>query len=128
VEPILKEYSEYAYNTLQKYFKIRNEIKLFEIWNYKLDNIEIESPLAIHTDNDNGDNIHTIILYTHKDSTIVDGNLSIYANSNESTFKTVVDTTENTIVCMSGNTYHKPNKMSGNGNRNCIVIQFDADD
>lgn len=135
-ESIFKEFSEYAYNILSKYYKIHNKIRSFEIWSYYLNDKEIESPLAIHTDNDNGCNVHTIILYTHKDSTIVDGNLTIYDKFKSYIFwdnknaapKTVIDTKANTIVCLAGDTYHRPNKMQGTGSRNCIVIQFNAAD
>jgi hypothetical protein len=95
--------------------------------------------LCIHSDNDNGDNIHTFILYTQKDDTIIDGNLSIYdsydenpslfrmCNSDYAAVKDTIPVHTGTVVCLNGNTVHCPNKMSGHGFRNCIVLMFKAD-
>jgi hypothetical protein len=119
--PKITQLIDFAYNTLKKYFKIRNECVHFEMWSYNPNNTKIISPLDIHTDNDNGDNIHTFILYTQKDNTIVDGNLTIYEGKPD-----IVTINTGDIVCLDGNTMHRPNDIGGTGFRNCIVLMFNA--
>ncbi len=113
-----------AYDILSTYYPIKKECRLFEIWKYQLDGDRtIESPLSMHTDNDNGDHIHTFILYTRKDPCINGGNLIIYKDGNGE-ISSIVRPKAGTIVCMDGDTYHCPEMMSGIGTRSCIVIQF----
>jgi hypothetical protein len=119
--PKITQLIEFAYNTLKKYFKIKNECVHFEFWTYNPNNTTIISPLSIHTDNDNGDNIHTFIIYTQKDNTIVDGNLTIYEGEPE-----IITVNTGDIVCLNGNTKHRPNDIGGTGFRNCIVLMFNA--
>ena len=116
-----------AFEILSKYYPVKNECRLFEIWKYQLNGERtIESPLTMHTDNDNGDDIHTFILYTRKDPGIHGGNLIIYKNC-DGEISAIVRPKAGMIVCMDGDTYHRPEMMSGIGTRSCVVIQFAKD-
>jgi hypothetical protein len=136
--PFIGMLRDFAYHTLSKYYRIQNKCIHFEFWSYRVNHSKVESPLYIHSDNDNGDNIHTFILYTQKDDTIIDGNLSIYDSYNENSslleicnsdcfeVKDTIHIRTGTILCLNGDTVHCPNKMSGYGIRNCIVLMFKA--
>ena len=131
-----------AYNILSQYYPITKECKSFEFWKYVLDGERTVD--SIHTDNDNGDDIHTFILYTRKDTGINGGNLLFYkqeygksSKRKNRTFtfyqkergeiESIVRTETGTIVCIDGNAYHRPEMMSGVGVRSCIVLQFTRD-
>jgi hypothetical protein len=117
----INKFTDLSYNILSKYYPISKNCKLFELWKYEIDNNTIKPPLAIHTDNDNGDNIHTIIIYTKKDNTVKGGNLLIYDYEK---LIDIIDTKQGTVICMNGDTRHCPENMSGKGIRSCAVLQF----
>jgi hypothetical protein len=118
----INKFTDLCYNILKEYYPISKKCKLFELWKYEINNNTIKSPLAIHTDNDNGYNIHTIIIYTQKDNTVKGGNLFIYDDYEK--LVDIIDTKKGTVICMNGDTKHYPQDMSGKGIRSCVVLQF----
>jgi hypothetical protein len=64
--------------------------------------------------------VYTILFYIRKDNTVKDGNLDYKLNKNKNIHTHIVTTGD--ILCFSGDLQHKPQKTSGFGCRDLIVL------
>jgi hypothetical protein len=101
----------------------------------------VKTPLAIHRDDRGGVKypVETCIIYTHKDPTIQGGNIEFWdeapstidwlmncmgCSSFSSAMSVEIPVETGLILLMGGDVYHKPQDVSGNGTRNCVVVQL----
>ena len=104
-------------------FNHDREIWYMDLIRYKLDNIKkpVKSGLVWHCENDNYDNLITVLFYLHIDETIIDGNL-MYKDK-ENIKKTLMIKSEMTVI-MDGRVLHKPQSPYGFGKRDLIIVSF----
>ncbi len=95
---------------------------------YNLQGQPMDTPLGWHKDDINGKDVHTLILYLRKDSSLMGGNLLVRNNSDKDSEITEDDwsikVSPSWIVLMGGQVNHKPQDLSGHGIRNSLVFQF----
>jgi len=89
---------------------------------YKLDNSEsVDSGLVWHYENQNYPDLITVLCYLRKDESLEGGNLRY--KDKEGT-KKVIQVSTGTTVIMDGRVEHKPEAVSGTGQRDLIIISF----
>ena len=81
----------------------------------------VDSGLAWHCENDNGNNLITVLMYVRLDDTIIDGNLRYKDNDNR---KQVIQIQSGTTIIMDGDVPHKPQDPYGTGRRDLIIVSF----
>ena len=81
----------------------------------------VDSGLAWHCENDNGNNLITVLLYVRLDDTIIDGNLRYKDKENQ---KQVIQIQSGTTIIMDGDVPHKPQDPYGTGKRDLIIVSF----
>ena len=81
----------------------------------------VNSGLAWHCENDNGNNLITVLVYVRIDDTIIDGNLRYKDKNNE---KKMIQIQSGTTIIMDGNVMHKPQDPYGDGKRDLIIVSF----
>jgi hypothetical protein len=81
----------------------------------------VDSGLAWHCENDNGNNLITVLLYVRLDDTIIDGNLRYKDKDNR---KQVIQIQSGTTIIMDGDVPHKPQDPYGTGKRDLIIVSF----
>ena len=81
----------------------------------------VDSGLAWHCENDNGNNLITVLLYLRLDDTIIDGNLRYKDKDNR---KQVIQIQSGTTIIMDGDVPHKPQDPYGTGKRDLIIVSF----
>lgn len=81
----------------------------------------VDSGLAWHCENDNGNNLITVLLYLRLDDTIIDGNLRYKDKDNQ---KQVIQIQSGTTIIMDGDVPHKPQDPYGTGKRDLIIVSF----
>ena len=122
--------------------KIRDDVSSFlrkqgfnhnaNIWyadlvRYKLDNslptdsLPVDSGLVWHSENMNYPDLITCLCYLRKDESLKGGNLRY--KDKEGT-KKVIQISTGTTVIMDGRVEHKPEAVSGTGQRDLIIISF----
>ncbi len=112
-----------CYAILSQNYSIKKNCKRFEAWKHKVVNNEkLSHPFSIYNDTRIIRNTHIIIVCTKKDDTLNGGNLLIY---NDNKLENVLKLSSGSVLCINGNTFHSPQIMSGNGERNCIVLEFE---
>lgn len=94
-----------------------------DVIRYNLDNQtkRVDSGLAWHCENDNGNNLITVLLYVRLDDTIIDGNLRYKDKDNQ---KQVIQIQSGTTIIMDGEVPHKPQDPYGTGKRDLIIVSF----
>tara|TARA_Y100000022_G_scaffold184482_1_gene179547 strand:- start:326 stop:856 length:531 start_codon:yes stop_codon:yes gene_type:complete len=94
-----------------------------DVIRYNLDNEtkRVDSGLAWHCENDNGNNLITVLLYVRLDDTIIDGNLRYKDKDNK---KQVIQIQSGTTIIMDGEVPHKPQDPYGTGRRDLIIVSF----
>jgi hypothetical protein len=128
----------YAYDILSSLdFYVNSSEYMIEFWSYNPTGTKVVTTLDFHKD-DYGvlnDVVDTIIFYTKKDISLQGGNLKIEENIKEYKIlfgfgkfhikkEKTIEIKSNDIVVFNGNLYHQPEDVSGNGQRDCIVVQF----
>ena len=120
-------------NTLLEKIGLHQNINYFmiELWRYRAFNDDLKPDLPKHRDS-NGiikGSVNTCIFYIRKDSTIRGGNLQFYGKDLFDSFRSVpihvVNSSNNTTVCMDGDLVHSITSFNGFGIRDCIVVQFE---
>jgi hypothetical protein len=81
----------------------------------------VDSGLAWHCENDNGNNLITVLLYVRLDNTIIDGNLRYKDKDNK---KQIIQIQSGTTIIMDGEVPHKPQDPYGTGRRDLIIVSF----
>lgn len=81
----------------------------------------VKSGLAWHCENDNGDNLISVLLYLRLDEGVKDGNLRYKDIHGE---KQMIDIRSGTTIIMDGNVPHKPQDPYGTGRRDLIIVSF----
>ena len=105
-----------------KYFKNEWDIDIIQ---YNLSGeIDVDSTLALHKEDDNGYNMVSVLFYLRKDNTLIGGNL-IYIDKDKNK-QTIIINNETTII-MDGRVYHQPELCSGCGYRQTIIVGFIRD-
>ena len=94
-----------------------------DVIRYNLDNEtkRVDSGLAWHCENDNGNNLITVLLYVRLDDTIIDGNLRYKDKDNK---KQIIQIQSGTTIIMDGEVPHKPQDPYGTGKRDLIIVSF----
>lgn len=105
-------------------FNHDEKIWYMDVIRYDLDNQikPVNSGLAWHCENDNYDNLITVLLYLHIDKTVKDGNLRYRDKDN---VKQIIEIKSGTTVIMDGRVKHKPQDPYGSGRRDLIIISFE---
>jgi hypothetical protein len=136
----LKFIKNYAYEILSSLgFYVDISKGMIEFWSYNVNGKKVNTPLDFHEDDYAvlGKQVDTVIFYTRKDNTLEGGDLEISENIKEyilfglinlyTTKKNkIIKITSNDILAFNGNLLHKPQDISGNGRRDCIVVQFES--
>jgi hypothetical protein len=127
-----------AYEILSKLgFFVDESRCMIEFWSYYANGKKVSTTLDLHED-DYGvlyGLVDTVIFYTRKDETLEGGNLKILENQKKyeilfgmgkfhTTKEKTVEIKTNNIIAFNGNLKHQPEDVSGDGIRNCIVVQF----
>ena len=81
----------------------------------------VESGLTWHCENDNDDNLITVLFYLHIDETIINGNLMYEDKDN---VKNILTIKSGITVIMDGRVLHKPQDPYGLGKRDLIIVSF----
>ena len=121
----------------QKLIQIRDTVSEFlkkqgvqhnkSIWyadliRYKLDNsLPVDSGLVWHYENQNYPDLITVLCYLRKDESLEGGNLRYKDKDN---VKKVIHVSSGTTVIMDGRVEHKPETVSGTGQRDLVIISF----
>jgi len=128
----------YAYQILSSLdFYVNPSECMIEFWSYNANGGKITTTLDFHED-DYGvlnDLVDTVIFYTRKDDTLQGGNLKIEEKLKQYKIlfglgkfhniqQKIIEIKANDIVVFNGNLVHKPEDVTGNGQRDCIVVQF----
>ena len=97
-----------------------------DVIRYDLDNETkgVSSGLAWHCENDNYDNLISVLFYLHIDDTIKDGNLRYKDKDN---VKQIIQIKSGTTIIMDGEVPHKPQNPYGTGKRDLIIVSFKKD-
>jgi hypothetical protein len=134
----LKYIKNWAYEILSALdFYVNPNECMIEFWSYNASGRKVVTTLDLHKD-DYGvlnDRVDTVIFYTRKDDTLEGGNLKI--NEVLKQYKILfglgkwhsrkvktIEINKNDIIVFNGNLEHQPEDVSGNGVRDCIVVQF----
>ena len=107
-------------------FEIDTHNFIIETHAYEVNNLDVDSPFGLHQDDFGviSEKVVTIIWYLRKDDTINGGDLH-YSYTDCSIEKTnLLNITDNMTVMFTGNLWHMPQKCSGAGARQLVVIQF----
>lgn len=126
-EPInaTKQSVVYACSDLLKEYNLNHDRYKWsmDVIRYNLQNETkgVDSGLAWHCENDNGNNLITVLLYIHLDDTIIDGNLRYI---NKDNIKKIINIKTGTTIIMDGNVQHKPQNPYGSGKRDLIIVSF----
>lgn len=128
----------YAYEILSSLdFYVNPSECMIEFWSYNASGGKVSTTLDFHED-DYGvlnDRVDTVIFYTRKDNTLQGGNLKIEENIKQYKIlfgfgklhkkqEKIIEINANDIVVFNGNLVHQPEDVSGNGQRDCVVVQF----
>ena len=81
----------------------------------------VKSGLAWHCENDNGNNLISVLLYLRLDEGVKDGNLRYKDIDGQ---KQMIDIRSGTTIIMDGNVPHKPQDPYGTGRRDLIIVSF----
>ena len=105
------------------HFKHNSNIWYMDVIRYDLNNQKkgVDSGLAWHCENDNYDDLITVLLYLHIDDTIKDGNLKYKDKDN---VKQIIEIKSGTTIIMDGEVPHKPQNPYGTGKRDLIIVSF----
>tara|TARA_B100001248_G_C27132104_1_gene340583 strand:+ start:42 stop:560 length:519 start_codon:yes stop_codon:yes gene_type:complete len=105
------------------HFKHNRNIWYIDVIRYVLDKQKkgVDSGLAWHCENDNYDDLITVLLYLHIDDTIKDGNLRYKDKDN---VKQTIKIKSGTTIIMDGEVPHKPQNPYGTGTRDLIIVSF----
>jgi len=118
---------EIAEKYFERYGYRNHEIKrnnyFIELSRYKC--IKNEKPLQIfgyHKDDKSTTDykVNTIIFYLEKNDTIVGGDLKVKINNKEN----CIPIEKRKAICFKGDLLHTPTEVSGEGVRDCIVVQI----
>ena len=112
---------------LSKYgFKHNQNKWSMDVIRYNLENEtqRVDSGLAWHCENDNGNNLITVLMYIRLDEGIKDGNLRY---KDKQSNKKVIHIKSGTTIIMDGNVPHKPQDPYGTGRRDLIIVSFEKD-
>tara|TARA_B100000212_G_scaffold329803_1_gene295424 strand:- start:441 stop:737 length:297 start_codon:yes stop_codon:yes gene_type:complete len=90
-------------------------------YNLQNETQRVDSGLAWHCENDNGNNLITVLLYLRLDDTVIDGNLRYKDKKNN---KQVITIQSGTTIIMDGDVPHKPQDPYGTGKRDLIIVSF----
>jgi hypothetical protein len=128
----------YAYEILSSLdFYVNPSECMIEFWSYNTNGGRVTTTLDFHED-DYGvlnDRVDTVIFYTRKDDTLQGGNLKIEEKVKQYKIlfglgkfhniqQKIIEIKANDIVVFNGNLVHQPEDVTGNGQRDCIVVQF----
>jgi hypothetical protein len=128
----------YAYEILSSLdFYVNPSECMIEFWSYNANGGKVTTTLDFHED-DYGvlnDRVDTVIFYTRKDNTLQGGNLKIEENIKQYKIlfgfgkfhkkqEKIITINSNDIVVFNGNLLHQPEDVFGNGQRDCVVVQF----
>ena len=104
-------------------FDHNKKICYMDFIRYELDDQKkpVDSGLAWHCENDNYADLITVLFYLHKDNTIENGNLRYIDNHN---IKQTIEINSGTTIIMDGGVMHKPEKPTGSGRRDLIIVSF----
>ena len=103
-------------------FKHNENIWYADLIRYNLDNsLPVDSGLVWHYENQNYPDLITVLCYLRKDESLEGGNLR-YKDKNN--VKKVIQVSTGTTVIMDGRVEHKPEAVSGTGQRDLIIISF----
>ena len=109
---------------LQKHGFSHNRYRwTMDVIRYNLDKEtqRVDSGLAWHCENDNGNDLITVLLYVRLDDTIIDGNLRYKDKDNQ---KQIIQIQSGTTIIMDGKVPHKPQDPYGTGKRDVIIVSF----
>ena len=126
-EEIIYSIADIASNELELYGFKHDKTKWYmDIIKYNLNNSNgksngIGSGLDWHCENDNYDNLITILFYLRKDETLIGGDL-LYKDKNDNIKKIIIKS--GLMVIMDGNLMHLPEYCSGTGIRSTIIVSF----
>ena len=90
-------------------------------YNLQDEQTRVKSGLAWHCENDNGDNLISVLLYLRLDEGVSNGNLR-YKDIHGK--KQMIDIRSGTTIIMDGNVPHKPQDPYGTGRRDLIIVSF----
>lgn len=104
-------------------FNHHKDIWYIDCIRYKLENQTkpVKSGLAWHCENDNYDNLITVLFYLRKDDGIKNGNLGYKDKDNK---KHIIEINSGTTIIMDGRVPHKPKNPIGTGKRDVIIVSF----
>ena len=104
-------------------FHHNRDIWYIDLIRYQFTNVKkpVKSGLAWPCENDNGENLITVLFYLHIDETIIDGNLMYEDRDN---VKNILTIKRGTTVIMDGRVRHKPQNPHGLGKRDLIAVSF----
>ena len=99
------------------------DIWYIDLIRYQFNNVKkpVKSGLAWHCENDNDDNLITVLFYLHIDETIKEGNLMYKDKDN---VKNILTIKSGITVIMDGRVLHKPQDPYGLGKRDLIIVSF----
>jgi len=95
-----------------------------DVIRYRLnrDDKEINSGLCWHCENDQYNNVISLLMYLRIDKDIMNGNIS-YKDKNG--IKKILKLKSGTTIIMDGNVPHKPQNPYGTGIRDLIIVNFE---
>ena len=104
-------------------FNHNRDIWYIDLIRYQFNNVKkpVKSGLAWHCENDNDDDLITVLFYLHMDETIINGNLMYEDKDN---VKNVITIKSGITVIMDGRVRHKPQNPYGLGKRDLIAVSF----
>jgi hypothetical protein len=108
------------------HFNHNKQFWYMDVIRYDLDNQKkgVSSGLAWHCENDNYDNLITVLFYLRMDENIKDGNLRYKDKDN---VNHMLEIKSGTTVIMDGEVPHKPQNPYGTGKRDLIIVSFKKD-
>jgi len=124
ITPNISFIKDIASGLLDMYnFDHNKSIWYMDVIRYQLDGQikPVDSGLAWHCENDNYPNLTSVLFYLHKDNTIKNGNLRYIDNHN---VKKTIEINSGTTIIMDGGVMHKPEKPTGSGRRDLIIVSF----
>tara|TARA_A100001015_G_scaffold316087_1_gene429496 strand:- start:3613 stop:4137 length:525 start_codon:yes stop_codon:yes gene_type:complete len=124
----ISEYTQFvvdiASNFLKLYhFEHNNKIWYMDCVRYNLKNEKkgVDSTLAWHCENDNQNNLISVLFYLKKDKGIINGDLQYKDKYNK---KQLLNIYSGLTIIMDGRVQHKPQDPYGTGQRDLIVVSF----
>ena len=105
------------------HFDHNKSVRYMDFIRYVMDDQKkpVDSGLAWHCENDNYPNLTSVLFYLHKDNTIKNGNLRYIDNHN---VKKTIEINSGKTIIMDGGVMHKPEKPTGSGRRDLIIVSF----